>query len=307
MTIEDYNPNINRPPTNRAIILKNTNCAYCGVDLNSLSLTKEHVIGRRFVPKGKLDKQWNLILNACSSCNNIKSDLEDDLSAITMPPDGYGQHSVNDPALFTQAKKKAQRSKSRRTNKFIADSKEQITVDFDVSPSVNMKIFFSSPPQASPERIYRLAEFHLKGFFYLITYNNKSNKGGFWNGQFSPVMYSNRADWGNPVQMAFMRTIKDWPLRIHAIGAGEFFKISIRRHPSADCWGWALEWNQSYRVIGLFGDPEATELVLDTFPALSFSGLPSNDAEIPVYRIRQEVPLNESDDLLFKWHDPQQA
>ncbi len=113
-------------------------------------------------------------------------------------------------------------------------------------------------------------------------------------------MYSNRADWGNPVQMAFMRTIKDWALRIHGICAAEFFKIIIRRHPSADCWGWALEWNQSYRVIGLFGDPEATELVIGTFPTLSFSKLLSNDAGIPVYRIRQEIPLNESDDFLFK-------
>ena len=42
------------------------------------------MIGRRFVPKGKLNNQWNLIVRVCIKCNNKKSDLEDDISAISM-------------------------------------------------------------------------------------------------------------------------------------------------------------------------------------------------------------------------------
>ena len=56
MAAKDSNPVINRP-------LKNINCAYYGVELDVKSSTKEHVIGKQFVPKGKLDGQWNLILN----------------------------------------------------------------------------------------------------------------------------------------------------------------------------------------------------------------------------------------------------
>ena len=69
-------------PGNRPIILHNVSCAYCGRHFKSkLPPTKEHVIGRRFVPRGSFDGQWNLILKACQQCNGEKADLEDDISA----------------------------------------------------------------------------------------------------------------------------------------------------------------------------------------------------------------------------------
>jgi hypothetical protein len=67
-------------------------CPYCGVALSKENSTKEHVLARKFVPKGTLNNQWNLILNACRCCNNSKSDLEDDISAITMQPNMRGDH-----------------------------------------------------------------------------------------------------------------------------------------------------------------------------------------------------------------------
>ena len=63
----------------KPVLLRNTVCAYCVVQLTASNATKEHVVGRKFVPTGKLDKRWNLILRTCSPCNTRKSELEDDL------------------------------------------------------------------------------------------------------------------------------------------------------------------------------------------------------------------------------------
>src|SRR5438067_12808695 len=82
---------LNSWPHNRAIVLKNETCVYCGSELTAGNCTKEHVIGRKFVPKGKLHEEWNLIVRACTSCNHTKSDLEDDISAISLPPDACGE------------------------------------------------------------------------------------------------------------------------------------------------------------------------------------------------------------------------
>src|SRR5258708_1804203 len=80
----------------RPIQIKNDICVYCAKQLTQDTITKEHVVGRRFIPKGKLNGQWNLIVNACRVCNGRKSDLENDISAITMQPDLTGQHAHGD-------------------------------------------------------------------------------------------------------------------------------------------------------------------------------------------------------------------
>ena len=90
------------------IRLANVNCPYCGRDLTDKTRTKEHVISKRFVPKGTFDGSWNLILNACRACNNAKSDLEDDISAITMQPDPFGRFA--DPKLQSEAERKRRNS-----------------------------------------------------------------------------------------------------------------------------------------------------------------------------------------------------
>jgi 5-methylcytosine-specific restriction endonuclease McrA len=83
----------------RLIKLNNVTCVYCGVRLDALKpagVDKDHVIGRRFVPKGKLAGQWNLVVRVCKPCHKHKSDLEDDLSAISMHPDTWGLHAHAD-------------------------------------------------------------------------------------------------------------------------------------------------------------------------------------------------------------------
>jgi hypothetical protein len=60
-------------------------------------------VSKKLVPKGKLDRQWNLIVRACRDCNRRKSALEDDISAITMQPDTLGIHAVDDIVLIREA------------------------------------------------------------------------------------------------------------------------------------------------------------------------------------------------------------
>jgi hypothetical protein len=108
------------------ILLNNVTCPYCGRSFREGGVVrhKEHVIGRNFVPRGKLDGGWNLILRACEPCNGHKADLENDLSAISMQPDAVGQHYDSDPILMSQAARKAEKSFSRRTGKPEGESRK---------------------------------------------------------------------------------------------------------------------------------------------------------------------------------------
>src|SRR5687768_10576572 len=104
----------------RPLLLRNVTCPYCGKLVSRHARTKEHVIGRRFVPRGALDRCWNLIVWACHGCNRQKSDLEDDISAITMQFHTAGLHGMNDVTLQNEALRKSARSISRNTRKPIA-------------------------------------------------------------------------------------------------------------------------------------------------------------------------------------------
>jgi hypothetical protein len=177
-------------PTNSPIVLENLTCTYCGTSFARVGYTKEHVIGRRFVPKGKLNKHWNLIVRACESCNTRKSDLEDDLSSIFMQPD-------------------------------------------------------------------------------------------------------------NPEMRAFLRSVTDWEPRLFVVTADSYFKLALRRHPSVECWSWALEWNRHHRLVGFFGDETAIRQMEAGLPNLSVDTV--LDVEGRPIHFRIDTPLAESDDEMFLW------
>jgi len=284
---------------NRPIILDNETCVYCGMLLSSESVTKEHVIGRRFVPKGKLNSQWNLIVRACKQCNSKKSDLENDISAISMQADAWGRHSLPDSTLAVEAARKAQNSISRRTKKPIKDSSEKINIKETLAPGVEFTFNFVSPPQIKSDRIYELARMQLMAFFYWITYNNKTKRGGFWLGSLFPLLETIRSDWGNTVHRAFMDAVVSWEPRVIAICADGFFKAIIRRHPNAVRWSWALEWNHKYRTVGFFGETEPTKNIVATFPEMEITTMAQGSNQYVGFRI--EKPLADEDDILFYW------
>jgi hypothetical protein len=285
-------------PANRAIVLKNETCVYCGcLLLKDLLNTKEHVIGKNFVPKGRLQAQWNLIVRACKPCNGRKSDLEDDLGAISMQPDAYGQHAISDPVLRTEAMRRAQGSLSRKTKKCVKNSFENHRVSSKFGEDLAMQMGFTGPPQADRMRVFELARLQITAFFYWLTFDPLRSRGGYWVGTFMPVTYGLRSDWGNATYLGLMTAVRDWEQRLVAITADGFFKVAIRKHPSAICWSWALEWNHNYRIVGFFGDRAAAENVFRTFSAPEMQIMAQGAGG--QLRIREELPLNDHRDIMF--------
>lgn len=162
-------------PVNQVCHLDNINCVYCGQTLNEADRTKEHVIGRKFVPKGSLDGQWNLIANACLLCNGLKSDLEDDISAITMQPDVSGKHVNNDELLAREAKRKGKGAVSQITGKAVQDSHQKIHLVMQ-RPGLEIKFGLVAPPQVTFERVAQLAYYHVTGFFFMQTYQEETRR-----------------------------------------------------------------------------------------------------------------------------------
>lgn len=273
--------------------------------LSPASAIKEHVIGRRFVPKGKLNGQWNLIVRACKKCNNIKSDLENDISAISMQADASGRHPLSDRALGMEATRKALNSISRKTRKPVKDSSEKIDIKGTFAPGVEFTFNLTLPPQIENYRIYELARMQLMAFFYWINYDHKTKRGGIWLGSFSPFLATIHSDWGNTVNKAFMDAVVKWEPRVIAIGADGFFKAIIRRHPAAVCWSWALEWNHKYRIVGFFGEQEPAKNIVATFPRMDVKTVAQGPNEYVSYRI--EKALADEDDMLFNWDNDNDA
>jgi len=286
---------------NRPIRLDNVRCVYCNKELSADTITEEHVIGRRFVPKGKLENRWNLIVNACQPCNTRKSDLEDDISAITLQPDPSGRHAHNDANAVSDGRRKANRSISRRTKKTVAHSQETLSITMPIAPGASFTFTFTTSPQLDQRRAFELAWMQLVAFFYWITFDAETKRGGYWLDTFFPIMFVNRADWGNQVMKAFADSVADWEPRVCGLTADGFFKVLIKRHPNAACWSWALEWNQMTRLVGFFGDKEATRAIVGTFPKLKKELVAAKGNDTIHYR--EEIQLDEVDDRLFYYDD----
>jgi hypothetical protein len=108
-----------------------------------------------------------------------------------------------------------------------------------------------------------------------------------------------RADWGNPVHVAFMNAVSTWEPRVLAVNADGFFKVIIRKHPDADCWSWAIEWNHALRIIGFAGDVDAAKEIAGTFPQLEVHSI--HEAPNQFFCHRTEVAIKEEDDILFEY------
>ena len=276
--------------------LKNRTCPYCGSRLESIPSDEDHVIGRKFVPKGTLKTSWNLALRACQKCNVEKSGLEDDISAITMQPDAFGQLPRPDALLRTEAERKGKGSFSRRTKRPVAQSQESIRMPI---PFAGGQLTFeaTAPPQVGDERAFALARMQLAAFFYWITFDRETGAGGFWPGGFHPVIATRRADWGNALMRGFADYVVRWEPRVLATAAEDFFRVAIRRHPEEETWSWALEWNAGLRLIGFFGERAPAQAIVDALPHPVVVDLPTSPTS--GFRYREEVPLAEEDDRLF--------
>lgn len=280
--------------------LRNTTCPYCGVDLKQG--TKEHVVGRRFVPMGSLNNEWNLILRACGSCNAKKAELEDEVSAITMNFHLAGLHGMDDESVKREAMRKAQGSKSRTTRKAVAESAARVEFEVSLSPGLTASAKFQAPAQLADSRVYELARLQIAALFYGVTYDSIKRRGYYFKGGFFPLHGTVKSDWGNVTQRAFARQIRDWDYRLIVATANGYFRALIRRHPSAELWAWALDWNESYRVMGYFGNLESATEAAGKLPSEQMQTV--FQSEESLFRFHMETPIAEGDDILF--NDPRE-
>ena len=289
---------VTKLPPHLVVKLLNTSCIYCGIELGTENQSTEHVIGRRFVPRGKLDKCWNLILNCCNSCNGRKAELEDDISAVTMQPDAFGEYRHEDEAAILDAVRKAKGARSRRTGKPVLYSDERTHATMRLGQKGSMTVELVGPPQVDHRRVFELARMQVVGFFYWITYQEKTKQGYWWPGECYPLLYANRSDWGNATLKVFGDVVENWHVRVLGTSAGGFFKVAIRKDPETACWSWALAWNRSLRVIGFVGDAGAatTSIRGIAVPKMNVLGAASG----ATLRFRSEIPLDrEQEDKLF--------
>lgn len=281
----------------RAIHLSNQTCPYCNTPLDTVPSNKEHVIGRGFVPRGTLRASWNLILRACVTCNGKKSDLEDDISAVTMQPASDGTSARDEDVLREEAARKARSSFSRRTGRSVARSHEKIQFAGPLASGAMIHIDAVAPPQVEESRAFELARIQLSAFFYWVTYDESTLRGGFWLGGYYPILSALRDDWGNPVFRGFMEVVVDWEPRVLASAADDYFRVALRRHPTEICWSWALEWNSNMRLIGFLGEEPVVRQLVQGLPTLVVRDFPVTPTS--GYRIREEVPLSPEQDILF--------
>jgi hypothetical protein len=282
----------------RVVVLENITCPYCAADLGPANSDRDHLIGRRFVPRGSLDRSWNLILQACKVCNNRKSDLEDDISAITMQPDAAGRFARDDERLVVDAQRKSAKSISRLSGKTVLASSETVSIKTDLMPGVKSEFTFEGPPQLGHERAMELARFHLSGLFYWLTFQESESKGYYWLGDGFLLQVSTREDWGNDEAVGFMNLVSKWQCRLVVSAADGFFKAAFRRHPDdKTCWSWALEWNERVRTVGFLGDSAVVHEIAMSLPKLRRQSLETSDGR--KFRFRTESALSPDLDCLF--------
>jgi hypothetical protein len=284
----------------RPTVLRSTVCAYCGVVFGSgVSRTIDHVVGRKFVPKHKLSGQWNLHVYACKKCNGEKSDLEDDISVISMlgGPNGVGP---TDPVLIAEIARKARRSISRRTRKPVAESAEEFFLEREMH-GATMRFGFVAPAQVQTQRIGVLAWFHIQAFAFLTSYDESEQTGRFLQEEFHLLASSSEVDWGSKRLRWFCDTTKGWTPVLRADIADAYFKIVLRRYGDERLWSWALEWNCSMRVAGLYGDSRLIESFVCQIPDAASAFVHEQGNEIFV--ARQSIPITTDEDMLFSWDD----
>lgn len=286
-------------PVNQPQVLKNSQCVYCGCTFGKeTKFNTDHVIGKNVVPWNSFAaNDWNLFVRSCLACNNRKSALENEISAITLQS-GIGQKHA-DAELEEAARRKARKAPSTATGKLVKDSVGSETIAGNLFPEASISFGFVVPVQLSPTSVSHLAWAHVTAFFYAITYNERTRRSGWPPGPLTWMHFGPSSDWGSLLFASFADRTKLWLPRVLGNAAKGYFRIVMKRKDEQTLlWSFALEWNKSYRVIGFFGDKDATDQAVD---ALTFDPMFQVGSR---QRYREEVPLTTAADPLFECHWP---
>jgi hypothetical protein len=74
--------------------------------------------------------------------------------------------------------------------------------------------------------------------------------------------------------------------------------VIVRRHPTAACWSWALEWNHNARIVGFVGESTTIQELVDQLTPPEQSVMRPSDGT--TRGVREEIPLAEESDILFE-------
>ncbi|PWS37126.1 hypothetical protein DFH01_09660 [Falsiroseomonas bella] len=279
--------------------LKNTICPYCIRPLvRQVEPNVDHVIGRRFVPLGSIEGQWNLLVKSCRACNEKKSRHESVVSAVILQPDAFGQHPADMDLVRQEAARKGS-ARHPKTKRAVRDSRTEQVLHGNLGPSASLSFQIVGPPQVPPDDADGLAHMQVQAIFFLLTLDEQTKNGSALPGVFCTVAEARRADWGNVRLKAFAEYTANWLPRFRGIAANGFFKAVIRRHPELKpIWSWALEWNRSMRIVGFFGEETLVEEAAAALPFPEMSAWrPQPDGRR--VRMRFEEELAEAEDTLF--------
>lgn len=284
--------NWSREPPNKV-------CLYCNRRFDDVEViaTKEHLVGRNFVPRGSLDggRSFNFIFDACRDCNNDKSAHEGHISAITQ----FMSPTIAETSFAERAIAKSQREMHPWTGRPVADSFHEQTIEMR-GFGLGIRMGFVGPPQADRHSIHRLALRHVQGLYALVTNADRTVEPltllypghVYVLGDYLP------GDWGNSQALAASERVSDWTVRARIVTAGGYFQAMLRRDDAElGTWFWALEWNRYMRVIGGISYDGQLPSFMRDLPDLNW--LESRTRSGARFRQRQEQPIDEASDTLF--------
>lgn len=208
-----------------------------------------------------------------------------------------GLPNMSDSRVRAEALRRSWKSGSRKTGKAVAASGVELKMSANFDTNAKLTFTFNGPPQFDDERVYELARLQMMAFFYFLTYDKTKELGHFWTGGFYPVHGTIKTDWGNPIHLTFMKQCHDWDYRLILNTADGYFRAVIRRHPTEECWSWAVEWNDTYRLVGYFGNLEAARVLFAELPQLEVNSVLEGPNRWVRHRVEQS--LAEEDDTLF--------
>lgn len=281
------------------LVKSNQYCPYCGdlVGIGSEAASdKEHLIGRKFVPKGSLEAGgFNFIFRACQKCNGRKSSAERHVSSVTLfnSPGRWSDENVNALALH----KGSRDYHPDKKGVLVKDASDHHSIEFGWA-GMQMKVNLVGPPQLNADAVCLLACRHIQGIFALIATDDPRI------GEKSKILPPEQIlhfghyihqDWGNPQLMEIARRTAEWDCYANIITANGYFKILVKVCETGTReWFWALEWNKFLRVVGVICSPSVEPELFSDLPELNWR--PSPDG---IGRSRREFPLTDAEDILF--------
>ena len=284
----------------------NQYCLYCGAFVGKGSMVdsnKEHLIARQFVPTGAFQdgSQFNFIFRACEACNSNKSELERHVSSITLYNSAHKQEKIE---YVERAKSKASRDfHPSKPGVLVKDASDKHAFQFNFGPMA-VKVEAISPPQVSQDYTKALSFYHIQGLFSLITSQNPNCAEGtnllpeanFWyHGAYG------HGDWGNAELIELAKRAEKLKCCANINTADSHFKAVLSRTVEMPgYWFWALEWNKHIRVVGGIYRQDECPPIFENLPSQNWKSL-GKGIDGAEYRIREETPFAEGDDVLFSY------